>query len=53
MNSFLLNDDKRDDFDFDIVNAPFLDGEFLAVLLMAYTFRSLLGLLESAIMLRT
>ena len=41
--------DKRDDFDFDIVNFPFLDGD---VLLMLYTFRNLLGLLESAIMLR-
>ena len=39
--------DKRDDFDFDIVNFPFL------VLLMVYTFRNLLGLLESAIMLQT
>ena len=37
--------DKRYDFDFDI--------EKLAVLLMVYTFRNLLGLLESAIMLRT
>ena len=42
--------DKRDDSDFDIVNFPFLD---VAVLLMVYTFRKLLGLLESAIMLRT
>ena len=45
--------DKRDNFDFDIVNFPFLMVTFLAVLLMAYTFRSLLGLLESAIMFRT
>ena len=43
--------DKRDDFDFDIVNFPFL--AFLVVLLMVYTFRNLLGLLESAIMLQT
>ena len=42
--------DKRDDFDFDIVNVPFLDGN---VLLMVNTFRNLLGLLESAIMLQT
>ena len=42
--------DKRDDFDFDIVNFPFLDGD---VPLMVYTFRNLLGLLESAIMLQT
>ena len=40
--------DKRDNFDFDIVNFPFLT--FLAVLRMVYTFRSLLGLLEPAIM---
>ena len=39
--------DKRDNFDFDIVNFPFLDGD---VLLMAYTFHNSLGLLESAIM---
>ena len=44
--------DKRDDFDFDIVNFPFL-VTFLVVLLMVYTFRNLLGLLESAIMLQT
>ena len=41
--------DKRDDFDFDIVNFPFLMVTFLVV----YTFRNLLGLLESAIMLQT
>ena len=41
--------DKRDDFDFDIVKMV----TFLSVLLMVYTFRNLLGLLESAIMLRT
>ena len=40
---------KIDDFDFDIVN--FLT--FLVVLLMVYTFRNLLGLLKSAIMLQT
>ena len=45
--------DKRDDFDFDIVNFPFLMVTFLVVLLMVYTFRNLLGLLESAIMLQT
>ena len=45
--------DKHDDFDFDIVNFRFWMVTFLAVLLMAYTFRNLLGLLESAIMLRT
>ena len=42
--------DKRDDFDFE--NFPFLDGKFLVVLTV-YTFLNLLGLLESAIMLRT
>ena len=45
--------DKRDDFDFDIVNFRFWMVTFLAMLLMAYTFHNLLGLLESAIMLRT
>ena len=45
--------DKRDDFDFDIVNFPFWMVTFLFVLLMVYTFLNLLGLLESAIMLRT
>ena len=46
--------DKRDDFDFDIVNFPFFwMVTFLVVLLMVYTFRNLLGLLESAIMLQT
>ena len=42
--------DKRDDFDFDIVNFPFLDGD--VPLLMVYTFRNLL-VIESAIMLQT
>ena len=45
--------DKRDDFDFDLVNFPFLDVMFRVVLLMVYIFRNLLGLLESAIMLQT
>ena len=47
--------DKRDDFDFDIVNFPFLDGDVprRASYHMVYTFRNLLGLLESAIMLQT
>ena len=45
--------DKRDDFDFDIVNFPFLDGDVPRLLLMVYTFHNLLGLLESAIMLQT
>ena len=45
--------DKHDDFDFDIVNFPFWMVKFLAVLLMVYTFSNLLGLLQSALMLRT
>ena len=45
--------DKRDDFDFDIVNFSFWMVTFLVVLLMVYTFRNLLGLQESAIMLQT
>ena len=45
--------DKGDDFDFDIVNFRFWMVTFIAVLLMVYTFRNLLGLLEPAIMLRT
>ena len=50
----IKKDDKRDDFDFNLVNFPFLDGEtFLVVLLMVCTFRNLLGFLESAIMLQT
>ena len=40
--------DNRDDFDFDIVNFPFGMVTFLVVLFMVYTFRKLLGLLESA-----
>ena len=43
--------DKRDDFD--IVNFPFLDGDVPRLLPIGYTFRNLLGLIESAIMLRT
>ena len=43
--------DKRDDFDFDIENFPFLDGDVPRR--AVYTFRNLLGLLESAIMLQT
>ena len=39
--------------DFDIVNFRFWTVSFLAVLLMVYTFRNLLGLLKPAIMLPT
>ena len=42
---------KRYDFDFDIVDFPFLDGDVPRR--ASYTFRNLVGLLESAIMLRT
>ena len=38
--------DKREDFDFVIVNFPFLDGGVPRL----YTFRNLLGSIESAIM---
>ena len=34
--------DKRDDFDSDIVNFPFLNGDVLVVLLMVYTFLNIL-----------
>ena len=47
---------KRDDFDFDKVNFPFLGSykvTFLAERFMVYTFCNLLGLLDSAIMFRT
>ena len=30
--------DKHDDFDFDIVNFPFIDGDFHVVLLTEYIF---------------
>ena len=55
-NGFVISKiyDKRDDFDFDIVTFPFFwMVTFLVVLLMVYTFRNLLGLLGSVIMLRT
>ena len=50
--------DKRDDFNFEIVNFPFLDGDvppgmFLALLPMVYIFLSLFVLLECALMLMT
>ena len=45
--------DKRDDFNFEIVNFPFLDGMFLALLPMVYIFLSLFVLLECALMLMT
>ena len=45
--------DKRDDFNFEIVNFPFLDGDFLALLPMVYIFHSLFVLLECVLMLMT
>ena len=45
--------DKRDDFDFDIENYRFWMVTFLLVLLRVCTFRNLLGLPKSEIMLRT
>ena len=46
--------DKRDDFDFDIVNFPFLGGDVPhRASYGVFTFRNLLGLLESAIMVQT
>ena len=41
--------DKRDDFDFDIVNFPFLDGDVPTV----FIFFSLFDLLECPVMLMT
>ena len=42
-NGFVLGKfkDLRDDFDFDKVNFPFLDGEVPVVPLMEYSFRNL------------
>ena len=45
--------DKRDDFDFDIVNFPFLDGDVPRRASYGVYISQLLGLLESAIMLQT
>ena len=42
--------DKRDDFDFDIVNFPFLDGD---VPPMVFIFLNLFDLLECPVMLMT
>ena len=44
---------KRDDFDFDIVNFPFLDGDIPRRTSYGVYISQLLGLLESAIMLQT
>ena len=45
--------DKRDDFDFDIVNFLFLDGDVLRRASYGVYISQLIMLLESAIMLRT
>ena len=45
--------DKQDDFNFEIVNFPFLDGDVLALLPMVYIFLSLFVLLECVLMLMT
>ena len=45
--------DKRDDFNFEIVNVPFLDGEAPHSLSMLYTFRDLFVLQEYVLTLMT
>ena len=45
--------DKRDDFNFEIVNFPFLDGDVPRNLPMVYIFLSLFVLLEFVLMLMT
>ena len=45
--------DKRDDFDFDIVNFPFLDSVFLVRHPMVFIFLKLFDLLEFLVMLMT
>ena len=42
--------DKRDDFDFDIVNLPFFDRDVPRCPSYGYTFHNMLGLLECAFM---
>ena len=42
--------DKRDDFDFDIVNFPFLDGDVPRSTSYVFTFLNLFGLLECLVM---
>ena len=42
--------DKRDDFDFDIVNFPFLDGDFPVLPLTVFTFLCLFDLLDFLVM---
>ena len=45
--------DKRDDFNFEIVNFPFLNGDVPRPLPMVYIFLSLFVLLECVLMLMT
>ena len=45
--------DKREDFNFDIVNFPFLDGDVPRSLPMVYIFLSLFVMLECVLRLRT
>ena len=45
--------DKLDDFNFEIVNFPFLDGDVFAPLPMVYIFLSLFVLQECVLMLIT
>ena len=45
--------DKRDDFDFDIVNFPFLDGDVPRSASYVFIFLNLFDLLEFLIMLMT
>ena len=45
--------DKRDDFDFEIVNFPFLDGDFLALHPMEFISLNSFVLLENPAMLLT
>ena len=42
--------DKRDDFDFDIVNFPFLDGDVPRSTSYGFIFLNLFGLLECLVM---
>ena len=44
---------KRDDFDIDIVNFPFLDGNFLVRHHMVFIFLNLFVLLECQVMSTT
>ena len=45
--------DKRDDFNFEIINFPFLGGDVLALLPMVYIILSLFVLQECGLMLMT